>query len=216
MFGVGVLSLGILAFLSQVLFRHKFARFVFVALFFALSFVPLVEGFNTNALIYSFFGAPSVFCTLLLMIFVLKSFGLTFSFLNHSLKPQTLFVFALFGVLLYLSALNLLPFDLAHLSILVQGVVVLIFIFCIACVDRFALKLLCLSLGLYALALCLESFNLMPPPFDGNIYLFSLYEVIICPYLWLYALGFSIFALFRHPFCALWGKIFNLFFRKDR
>ncbi|MGI0406213.1 hypothetical protein ACRE1S_02040 [Helicobacter himalayensis] len=206
MFGVGVLSLGILVFLSQVLFRHKVARLAFVVLFFALSFVPLVEGFSTNALIYSFFGAPSVFCTLLLIVFLLKSFGLTFSFLNYSLKPQTLFLFALFGALLYLGALNLLPFDLAHLSILAQDVVVLIVIFCVACIDRFALKLLCLSLGLYIFAFCLESFQLLPPPFEAdfaNIYLFSLYEVIICPYLWLYALGFSIFALLRRPLRAL-------------
>lgn len=216
MFGVSVLSLGVLAFLSQVLFAHKFARFVFVVLFFALSFVPLLEGFSINALIYSFFGAPSVFCTLLLIIFILKSFGLTFSFSNYSLKPQTLFVFAFFGALLYLGALNLLPFDLAHLPILAQGMVVLVVVFCVACIDGFALKLLCVSLGLYALALCLESFSLMPSSFDNNIYLFSLYEIIICPYLWLYALGFSIFALFRRPSYALWGKIFNLFFHKDR
>ncbi|GAD19683.1 hypothetical protein [Helicobacter fennelliae] len=91
-------------------------------------------------------------------------------------KDSTYYILACFGTLLYLSALNLLPFDLYHLRPFMQGAIVALVVFVVY---------ECAIFGFLAQNL-------------------SFYEFIICPYLWLYSVGKSIYQILKSAYNGVW------------
>lgn len=198
MFGIFVLFLGFLFWLANLFFSTHTARLAFVFGVFTFCVLPLFNGYSLCTFVYSFFDSPSVFCILLVGFFVAGQFylGLGFKSLGslgvftHKAQDRTFFLFFIFGSLLYISSLNLLWFDLYHTSPIAQAVSVVIFVILIGIFDRFSLVLLSISLAIFIL--CGLGFS-----FLDRYYNLSIFEFIICPYLWFYSLFYSMLFLVR-------------------
>lgn len=163
-------------------------KYTIALILFGLSFIPLHlhqdQDYNTFEVAYAFFDTPSVFCMLLCGLFIARSIfsdALRFSWVGAFIestmrcKDSTLLILCLFGAVLYLGVLNLLPFDVYHLGIWQSGLITLGVIVFISLLDCIALLLLFFTLCVFV--------------FCGS-YL-SLAEFIICPYLWIYSVIFT-------------------------
>lgn len=166
-----------------------FIKYTVAFILFCLSLIPITlhqdQSYNTFEILYAFFDSPSVFCVLLSVFFIIRcilSDVLRFSWVGYFIestmrcKNSTMLILCAFGTILYLGALNLLPFDLYHLGVWKSGVITLGVIVFIGLLDFNALLLLIITLC--AFMFC--HLNL------------SLAESIICPYLWLYSIIFSV------------------------
>ncbi|MGX2984787.1 hypothetical protein ACWIWK_04860 [Helicobacter sp. 23-1048] len=163
-------------------------KYTIAFVLFAISLIPInlhtEQSYNTFEIIYTFFDSPSVFCVLLSMLFVTRCvlgdmfrFSWIGYFIEQKMRPQdsTMLILSVFGVVLYLGACNILPFDVYHLGIWQSGFITLCVVVLIGFLDSCALVLLFFTICVYVFF----GFDL------------SLAEFVICPYLWLYSVIFT-------------------------
>lgn len=186
MFGVWIVFIAfcfvVLGFLPK---RIKYSAFVVLL---AISACPIFEQGQYNAidLLYAFFDVPSVFGLMVALAFVievilsdvaLKYQKIAFISKHLKVKPITFVLYGVFGLVVYLGGLNLISFDIYHLTPLWQGLI----IFGMACVmiifDKVAGILLAIS---FVLMLVLDS---------------SFVEMMFCAYLWLFSVVYSFYIL---------------------
>ena len=184
-------ALSELKFLAKFKFAGKFLanvkfKYTLILLFTALCLVPLYKGFCLATLMYSFFDAPSVLCVLLMGFFVLKTFLKDFAKkdLNLSVKPASFALLFVYGLVIFLGNLDLIPYDFYTPNAQTQPYLDGLFLYELSkCALVFVLLL-----ALYATdKLCaLLAFAALVPFACGVGQ--SLLTSLICVYLWVFSL----------------------------
>ena len=165
-------------------FQGKFSpnlklKYALTLIFTALFLAPFYEGFCVADFLFAFFDAPSPLCLLLLAFFVLKNLLKDFAPKNShkaqifatSIKPAALVLLCLYGLLLYLGNLDLIPLDIYNQSPIFQAFYAFALLLALYFTDKF-----CAILALIALLPFV--FGLSQNPLT----------MLICPYLWLFSL----------------------------
>ena len=174
-------------------------KYSLTLIFTALCLVPFYQGFNIATLMYSFFDAPSVLCVLLMNFFVLKTLAKDFlnsstskdfkpltplkKFANLSINPISFVLLFVYGTIIFLGNLDLIPYDFYTLNALTQpylndlllhefNKIALVFMLLI---SLYATSKLCALLALISLL-----------PFALNTEQ-SMLTTLICPYLWAFS-----------------------------
>ena len=139
--------------------------------------MPFYEGFCGADFLFAFFDAPSPLCVLLLAFFVLKNLLKDFAPKNShkaqifAIKPAAFVLLCLYGLLLYLGNLDLIPLDIYNQSPIFQAFCAFALLLALYFADKF-----CATLALIALLPFV--FGLSQNPLT----------MLICPYLWLFSL----------------------------
>ena len=172
--------------LKKAEFQSKFSgenspnlkpKYALTLIFTALFLVPFYEGFCGADFLFAFFDAPSPLCVLLLAFFVLKNLLKDFAPKNSrkaqifAIKPAALVLLCLYGLLLYLGNLDLIPLDIYNQSPIFQAFCAFVLLLALYFADKF-----CAVLALIALLPFV--FGLSQNPLT----------MLICPYLWLFSL----------------------------
>ena len=162
-------------------------KYALTLFFTALCLVPVYKGFCLATLMYSFFDAPSVLCVLLADFFVCKVFLKDFANfeLNLSIKADSFVLLFVYGLVIFLGNLDLMPYDFYVPNALTQAYLRDLFLYELSkCALVFALLLalyivnkFCALLGLLAL---------MPFAFNAEQ---SFLTALICVYLWAFSLA---------------------------
>ena len=191
-------------------------KYSLTLIFTALCLVPFYQGFNIATLLYSFFDAPSVLCVLLMNFFVLKALAKDFlsstlcedfkpltplkKFATLSIKPISFAFLFIYGTIIFLGNLDLIPYDFYTLNALTQpylsdlilhefNKIVLVFALLI---SLYVTSKLCAILALS---------SLLPFAFGTEQ---SMLTTLICPYLWAFSGVFiiiKILAFFKGKLC---------------
>lgn len=160
-------------------------KYALTLFFTAFCLVPVYKGFCLATLMYSFFDAPSVLCVLLACFFVCKVFlkdCANFE-LNLSIKADSFVLLFVYGLVIFLGNLDLMPYDFYVPNALTQAYLRDLFLYELSkCALVFALLLAlyivnkpCALLGLLAL---------MPFAFIAEQ---SFLTALICAYLWAFS-----------------------------
>ena len=149
--------------------------------------MPVYKGFCLATLMYSFFDSPSVLCVLLAGFFVCKAFLKDFANfeLNLSIKADSFALLFVYGLVIFLGNLDLMPYDFYVPNAFTQAYLRDLLLYeLIKCILVFALLLalyivnkFCALLGLLAL---------MPFAFNAEQ---SFLTALICVYLWAFSLA---------------------------
>ena len=160
-------------------------KYALTLFFSALCLVPVYKGFCLATLMYSFFDAPSVLCVLLAGFFVCKVFLKDFANfeLSLSIKADSFVLLFVYGLVIFLGNLDLMPYDFYVPNALTQAYLRDLFLYELSkCALVFALLLAlyivnkpCALLGLLAL---------MPFAFIAEQ---SFLTALICAYLWAFS-----------------------------
>lgn len=163
-------------------------KYALTLFFSALCLVPVYKGFCLATLMYSFFDAPSVLCVLLAGFFVCKVFLKDFANfeLNLSIKADSFVLLFVYGLVIFLGNLDLMPYDFYVPNAFAQAYLRDLLLYELSkCALVFALLLAlyivnkpCALLGLLAL---------MPFAFIAEQ---SFLTALICVYLWAFSLAF--------------------------
>ena len=162
-------------------------KYALTLFFSALCLVPVYKGFCLATLMYSFFDAPSVLCVLLAGFFVCKVFLKDFANfeLNLSIKADSFVLLFVYGLVIFLGNLDLMPYDFYVPNALTQVYISDLFLYELSkCALVFAL-LLALYIVNKPCAL-LALFALMPFAFIAEQ---SFLTALICVYLWAFSLA---------------------------
>lgn len=162
-------------------------KYTLTLFFSALCLVPVYKGFCLATLMYSFFDAPSVLCVLLAGFFVCKVFLKDFANfeLNLSIKVDSFALLFVYGLVIFLGNLDLMPYDFYVPNALTQVYISDLFLYELSkCALVFAL-LLALYIVNKPCAL-LALFALMPFAFIAEQ---SFLTALICVYLWAFSLA---------------------------
>ena len=163
-------------------------KYAFVLLLSALCLVPLYKGFCVATLMYSFFDAPSVLCVLLMGFFVLKTLLKDFANfeLNLSVKPLSFALLLVYGLVIFLGNLDLIPYDFYTPNALTQVYTNDLILYELSkCALIFVLLLV--LYGVDKLCALLALIALVPFAFGAEQNLLSAF---ICVYLWAFCLAF--------------------------
>lgn len=162
-------------------------KYALTLFFTAFCLVPVYKGFCLATLMYSFFDAPSVLCVLLADFFVCKVFLKDFANfeLNLSIKADSFVLLFVYGLVIFLGNLDLMPYDFYVPNAFTQAYLRDLLLYeLIKCILVFALLLalyivnkFCALLGLLAL---------MPFAFNAEQ---SFLTALICVYLWAFSLA---------------------------
>ncbi len=162
-------------------------KYALTLFFTAFCLAPLYKGFCLATLIYSFFDAPSVLCVLLAGFFVCKAFLKDFANfeLNLSIKTDSFTLLFVYGLVIFLGNLDLMPYDFYVPNAFAQAYLRDLLLYELSkCALVFALLLAlyivnkpCALLGLLAL---------MPFAFIAEQ---SFLTALICVYLWAFSLA---------------------------
>ena len=162
-------------------------KYALTLFFTALCLVPVYKGFCLATLMYSFFDAPSVLCVLLAGFFVCKVFLKDFANfeLNLSIKADFFALLFVYGLVIFLGNLDLMPYDFYVPNAFAQAYLRDLLLYELSkCTLVFALLLAlyivnkpCALLGLLAL---------MPFAFIAEQ---SFLTALICVYLWAFSLA---------------------------
>ena len=162
-------------------------KYALTLFFSAFCLVPVYKGFCLATLMYSFFDAPSVLCVLLAGFFVCKVFLKDFANfeLNLSIKADSFALLFVYGLVIFLGNLDLMPYDFYAPNAFAQAYLSDLLLYELSkCALVFALLLalyivnkFCALLGLLAL---------MPFAFNAEQ---SFLTALICVYLWAFSLA---------------------------
>lgn len=179
MIGVSLMSLAIIFFISRIIKNTK-SRVAAITIIFCFGFIKIYEGYSAFELIYSFFNTPSMLCITICIYFIIaESNNIYKANKHHNIFNQYSFiVLCIYGGILYLGTLNLIPFDLYYLETKYQAIAVLFMASIIICIDK-AMGL-CITLSLIAFMLSKKQ---------------SITESILDPYLWIYSLAYSTYII---------------------
>lgn len=162
-------------------------KYALTLFFSALCLVPVYKGFCLATLMYSFFDAPSVLCVLLAGFFVCKVFLKDFANfeLNLSIKADSFALLFVYGLVIFLGNLDLMPYDFYVPNALTQAYLRDLLLYELSkCALVFAL-LLALYIVNKPCAL-LALFALMPFALNAEQ---SFLTALICVYLWAFSLA---------------------------
>ncbi|RDU62646.1 hypothetical protein [Helicobacter sp. MIT 14-3879] len=162
MIGIYILSFGVFLFIADSIFKNNL-KYIFVVILFTISCCSIIkvlwDYYSLNLLIFSLFDKPSLLCVFLVLSYIFKNIFKNIPLKNKILKlfiDSTInqFFFLLlfiFGLVLFLGSLGLIPFDIYHSSKLYQSIFVFIFMICFYFVDRFCsfIVLLALIFGIF-------------------------------------------------------------------
>ena len=162
-------------------------KYALTLFFSALCLVPVYKGFCLATLMYSFFDAPSVLCVLLAGFFVCKAFLKDFANfeLNLSIKAESFVLLVVYGLVIFLGNLDLMPYDFYVPNAFAQAYLRDLLLYELSkCALVFALLLAlyivnkpCALLGLFALI-----------PFALNAEQ-NFLTALTCVYLWAFSLA---------------------------
>lgn len=162
-------------------------KYALTLFFTAFYLVPVYKGFCLATLMYSFFDAPSVLCVLLAGFFVCKAFLKDFANfeLNLSIKADSFALLFVYGLVIFLGNLDLMPYDFYVPNAFAQAYLRDLLLYELSkCALVFALLLalyivnkFCALLGLLAL---------MPFAFIAEQ---NFLTALICVYLWAFSLA---------------------------
>lgn len=162
-------------------------KYALTLFFTAFCLVPAYKGFCLATLMYSFFDAPSVLCVLLAGFFVCKVFLKDFANfeLNLSIKADSFALLFVYGLVIFLGNLDLMPYDFYAPNAFAQAYLMDLLLYELSkCALVFALLLAlyivnkpCALLGLLAL---------MPFAFIAEQ---NFLTALICVYLWAFSLA---------------------------
>lgn len=159
-----------------------------LTLFFsAFCLVPVYKGFCLATLMYSFFDAPSVLCVLLAGFFVCKVFLKDFAKfeLNLSIKADSFVLLFVYGLVIFLGNLDLMPYDFYVPNAFAQAYLRDLLLYELSkCTLVFALLLALYIVNKFCALLAL--FALMPFAFIAEQ---SFLTALICVYLWAFSLA---------------------------
>ncbi len=162
-------------------------KYALTLFFSALCLVPVYKGFCLATLMYSFFDAPSVLCVLLAGFFVCKVFLKDFANfeLNLSIKADSFALLFVYGLVIFLGNLDLMPYDFYVPNALTQAYLRDLLLYELSkCALVFALLLALYIVNKFCALLAL--FVLMPFAFIAEQ---SFLTTLICVYLWAFSLA---------------------------
>ena len=162
-------------------------KYALTLFFSALCLVPVYKGFCLATLMYSFFDAPSVLCVLLAGFFVCKVFLKDFANfeLNLSIKADSFALLFVYGLVIFLGNLDLMPYDFYVPNALTQAYLRDLFLYELSkCALVFALLLALYLVNKFCALLALLA--LMPFAFIAEQ---SFLTALICVYLWAFSLA---------------------------
>ena len=162
-------------------------KYALTLFFSALCLVPVYKGFCLATLMYSFFDAPSVLCVLLAGFFVCKVFLKDFANfeLNLSIKADSFALLFVYGLVIFLGNLDLMPYDFYVPNALTQAYLRDLLLYELSkCALVFALLLALYIVNKFCALLAL--FALMPFAFMAEQ---SFLTALICVYLWAFSLA---------------------------
>lgn len=191
-------------------------KYFLTLIFTALCLVPFYQGFNLATLMYSFFDAPSVLCVFLMNFFVLKTLAKDFlssalcddfksltllkKFANLGISPLSFAFLFVYGTIIFLGNLDLIPYDFYTINALTQPYLsdLLLHEF-----NKIALVFVLLLALYFTSKLCalLALSSLLPFAFGTEQ---SVLTTLICPYLWAFSGIFiiiKILAFFKGKLC---------------
>lgn len=161
-------------------------KYALTLFFSALCLVPVYKGFCLATLMYSFFDAPSVLCVLLAGFFVCKVFLKDFANfeLNLSIKADSFALLFVYGLVIFLGNLDLMPYDFYVPNAFAQAYLRDLLLYELSkCALVFALLLALYIVNKFCALLAL--FALMPFAFIAEQ---SFLTALICVYLWAFSL----------------------------
>ena len=162
-------------------------KYALTLFFTAFCLVPVYKGFCLATLMYSFFDAPSVLCVLLAGFFVCKVFLKDFANfeLNLSIKADSFALLFVYGLVIFLGNLDLMPYDFYVPNALTQAYLRDLFLYELSkCALVFALLLALYIVNKFCALLAL--FALMSFAFIAEQ---SFLTALICVYLWAFSLA---------------------------
>ena len=162
-------------------------KYALTLFFSALCLVPVYKGFCLATLMYSFFDAPSVLCVLLAGFFVCKVFLKDFANfeLNLSIKADSFALLFVYGLVIFLGNLDLMPYDFYVPNAFAQAYLRDLLLYELSkCALVFALLLALYLVNKFCALLALLA--LMPFAFIAEQ---SFLTALICVYLWAFSLA---------------------------
>ena len=162
-------------------------KYALTLFFTAFCLAPVYKGFCLATLMYSFFDAPSVLCVLLAGFFVCKVFLKDFANfeLNLSIKADSFALLFVYGLVIFLGNLDLMPYDFYVPNAFAQAYLRDLFLYELSkCALVFALLLALYIVNKFCALLAL--FALMPFAFIAEQ---SFLTALICVYLWAFSLA---------------------------
>ena len=148
--------------------------------------VPLFFAhYSAIEMVYAFFGAPSLLCVLIALGALWRVLALDFGIRALApLKPISFVLYAAFGAVLLLGALNIAhSLDIYHFEPLYQNLIILGVMGVMIALDS--------VMGIFFAVSCI----ILLGGGDDK----SIIEVVFCPYLWLYSVGYTLFMIFTLP-----------------
>lgn len=195
MSGLWIVYLASVLFIAKAIMDSKkpVIKYIVCALCIIVAKVPLYYQLPTIDLVYAFFGAPSILCVLIALSFLVRTLAQDVNIaITHtpskyyamtSLSPTFFVLYAIFGALLLLGTLNIVPaLDVYHYEPLYQNLCCLLAIAIMIYSDRIVGIFFAFSCVIFILRGG-ESKNLI--------------DVLFCPYLWVA----SVFNVFAMIFC---------------
>ena len=161
-------------------------KYALTLFFSALCLVPY-KGFCLATLMYSFFDAPSVLCVLLAGFFVCKAFLKDFANfeLNLSIKADSFALLFVYGLVIFLGNLDLMPYDFYVPNAFAQAYLRDLLLYELSkCALVFTLLLALYIVNKFCALLALLA--LMPFAFIAEQ---SFLTALICVYLWAFSLA---------------------------
>lgn len=162
-------------------------KYALTLFFTAFCLVPVYKGFCLATLMYSFFDAPSVLCVLLAGFFVCKVFLKDFANfeLNLSIKADSFALLFVYGLVIFLGNLDLMPYDFYVPNAFAQAYLRDLLLYELSkCALVFALLLALYIVNKFCALLALLA--LMPFAFIAEQ---SFLTALICVYLWAFSLA---------------------------
>lgn len=189
MFNLWIIYVAIALWIGTHLLESRIlVKYIFCLVCIVLACIPMFfTHYNSIEIIYTFFDAPGIISILIALTFLAKTFVQDVGTLMHkqisisfALRPITFFYYAIFGALLLLGTLNIVPWlDVYHFDPLFENLVVL-----------GVIAVMIYSDSLMGIFLALASITL----FFTDTH--NILDRIFCPYLWVYSVGYTLFMSF--------------------
>lgn len=189
MFGLWIMYVAIILWLGAHLLESRIlVKYILCLICIVLACVPIFfTHYNSIEIIYAFFDAPSIITILIALTFLAKTFVQDVGTLMHkqisiplALQPITFLYYAVFGALLLLGTLNIVPWlDVYHFDPIFENLIVL----GVIAVMIYSDMLMGIFLALASVALFFTDTH-------------NILDNIFCPYLWVYSVGYTLFMSF--------------------
>lgn len=168
-------------------YRLKYIIAFSFSIILAIPFVDIAGNHYSLALLFfSFFDSVSNITILLLLSLILKIILNDFSLKIPDINPFVFMLYLIFGLVVLLGNMGLIPFDITHTYKILQAVFVAIFMIMLFFLDRIVAYL-------FLIALMFNEDNIFFSIFDGYLFIFSL----------IFSIAFGIKLLFKLRFKSI-------------